>query len=124
MSSIEIDDIKIKYSPLNKELVVDGELLSIFIYEGDSSGRWVLEVVDECGTSTVWDYQFERGCKPEPPKFPSYQFNPSHKRVQVNHLTVTLKGIMPVQQNVPPGCRRYLGERRDGLGVTCRFALR
>ncbi|ABS10501.1 hypothetical protein [Shewanella baltica] len=59
MSSIEIDDIKIKYSPLNKELVVDGELLSIFIYEGDSSGRWVLEVVDECGTSTVWDYQFE-----------------------------------------------------------------
>ena len=52
------------------------------------------------------------GCKPEPPKFPSRQFHPSHKGIQINHLAVTLKGVMPVQQNVSPGCRRYLGEYR------------
>ncbi|MGY3569125.1 hypothetical protein [Vibrio paucivorans] len=59
MSLIEIDDIEMKYFPLNKELVVDDELLSIEIYEGDTSGRWILEVVAECGTSTVWDEEFE-----------------------------------------------------------------
>lgn len=64
------------------------------------------------------------GCKPEPPKFPSCQFHPFHKGIQVNHLAVTLKGIVSVQQNVSPGCRRYLGERRERLGVTCCFALR
>ncbi len=52
------------------------------------------------------------GCKPEPPKFPSRQFHPSHKGIQINHLAVTLKGVMPVQQNVSPGYRRYLGEYR------------
>lgn len=64
------------------------------------------------------------GCKPEPPKFPSRQFHPCHKGIQINHLAVTLKGIVSVQQNVSPGCRRYLGERRERLGVTCCFALR
>ncbi|WP_220755911.1 hypothetical protein, partial [Citrobacter braakii] len=35
-----------------------------------------------------------RGCKPEPPKFPSRQFHPCHKGIQINHLAVTLKGIV------------------------------
>ena len=70
------------------------------------------------------DAAANRGCKPEPPKFPSCQFHPFHKGIQVNHLAVTLKGIVSVQQNVSPGCRRYLGERRERLGVTCCFALR
>lgn len=64
------------------------------------------------------------GCKPEPPKFPSRQFHPCHKGIQVNHLAVTLKGIVSVQQNVSPSCRRYLGKHRERLGVTCCFALR
>lgn len=66
----------------------------------------------------------KRGCKPEPPKFPSRQFHPCHKGIQVNHLAVTLKGIVSVQQNVSPSCRRYLGKHRERLGVTCCFALR
>ena len=68
--------------------------------------------------TTTW------GCKPEPPKFPSCQFHPFHKGIQVNHLAVTLKGIVSVQQNVSPSCRRYLGKHRERLGVTCCFALR
>ena len=79
----------------------------------DLALRWASE-----NTSPSW------GCKPEPPKFPSCQFHPFHKGIQVNHLAVTLKGIVSVQQNVSPGCRRYLGERRERLGVTCCFALR
>ncbi|MCW5319815.1 hypothetical protein D5039_01100 [Verminephrobacter aporrectodeae subsp. tuberculatae] len=46
-----------------------------------------------------------RGCKPEPQKFPSSQFQPGHERVQVDHLSVALEGVVPVQQDVPPGRR-------------------
>ncbi len=45
------------------------------------------------------------GCKPEPPKFPSSQLQPRHECVQVDHLAVALEGVMPVQQDVPPGRR-------------------
>ena len=31
--------------------------MDIEIYEGDS-GKWILEVVDKYGNSTVWDEQF------------------------------------------------------------------
>ncbi|MCW8208079.1 hypothetical protein D8B24_13695 [Verminephrobacter aporrectodeae subsp. tuberculatae] len=34
-----------------------------------------------------------RGCKPEPQKFPSSQFQPGHERVQVDHLSVALEGV-------------------------------
>ena len=81
-------------------------------------------VTDGNGNQTQYRTDSLGGCKPEPPKFPSCQFHPFHKGIQVNHLAVTLKGIVSVQQNVSPGCRRYLGERRERLGVTCCFALR
>ncbi|WP_410317758.1 IS5 family transposase [Klebsiella pneumoniae] len=79
-------------------------------------------VIDSTGLKVFGEGEW--GCKPEPPKFPSRQFHPCHKGIQINHLAVTLKGIVSVQQNVSPGCRRYLGERRERLGVTCCFALR
>jgi hypothetical protein len=45
------------------------------------------------------------GCKPEPPKIPSSQFQARHKRIQVDHLAVALEGVVPVQQDVPPSRR-------------------
>ena len=36
------------------------------------------------------------GCKPEPPKFPSPQFQPGHERIQVDHPAIALEGVMPV----------------------------
>ncbi len=42
----------------------------------------------------------DKGCKPEPPKFPSSQLRPRHEHIQVDHLAVVLEGVMPVQQGV------------------------
>lgn len=63
------------------------------------------------------------GSKPEPPKFPSSQFQPRHELIQVDHLAVALEGVMPVQQDVPPGRRRYLGQESVRLGVTAHLVL-
>ena len=46
-----------------------------------------------------------RGSKPEPQKIPSFQLQPDHERVQVDHLAAALERVVPVQQDVPPGCR-------------------
>ena len=45
------------------------------------------------------------GCKPEPPKFPSPQFQPGHERVQIDEPATALEGVMPVEQDVSPGGR-------------------
>jgi hypothetical protein len=45
------------------------------------------------------------GSKPEPQKVPSPQLQPGHERVQVDHLAAALEGVVPVQQDVPPGRR-------------------
>jgi hypothetical protein len=45
-------------SPLRQSLTTDGHTIQIEIYEGDP-GKWILEVVDEHGTSTIWDHQFD-----------------------------------------------------------------
>lgn len=37
-----------------------------------------------------------RGCKPEPRKIPSSQFQSCHERIQVDHLSVAPEGVMPV----------------------------
>ena len=50
-------------------------------------------------------FRCARGSKPEPQKFPSSQLQPGHERVQVNHLAAALEGVVPVQQDVAPGCR-------------------
>ncbi|MBX3422710.1 MAG: hypothetical protein KF752_14240 [Pirellulaceae bacterium] len=45
-------------SPLCQTLKVEGHTLQIDIYRGGTS-KWILEVVDSGGTSTVWDEEFE-----------------------------------------------------------------
>ena len=44
-------------SPLCRTIERDGISLKVEIYSGDE-GRWILEVVDQGGTSIVWDDQF------------------------------------------------------------------
>ena len=65
-----------------------------------------------------------RGCKPEPQKFPSPKIKPRHERIEVDHLAVALEGVMPVQQDVPPGRWRYLGDECECLGIAARLVLR
>lgn len=45
-------------SPLSRTFTRDGWTLEIEIYE-DGSGKWLLEVVDERSTSTVWTEPFD-----------------------------------------------------------------
>jgi len=45
-------------SPLSRTFTRDGWTLEIDIYE-DGSGKWLLEVVDERNTSTVWTEPFD-----------------------------------------------------------------
>lgn len=52
------EDIELIYSPLQQAYSADGHTLSIQIYRSADS-LWILEVVDEHGTSTVWDDPFE-----------------------------------------------------------------
>jgi uncharacterized protein len=52
------EDIDIIHSPLAQTYSADGHSVRIQIYRSADS-RWILEVVDEHGTSTAWDDQFE-----------------------------------------------------------------
>ncbi len=48
----------VKMSPLCRPLTVEGHTVQVEIYEGDP-GKWLLEVVDAFGNSTVWNEQFD-----------------------------------------------------------------
>lgn len=52
------DDFDIIHSPLEQTYSADGHNVDIQIYRTPDT-HWVLEVVDERGTSTVWDDLFE-----------------------------------------------------------------
>jgi uncharacterized protein len=52
------EDIEIIHSPLEQTYSADGHSVRIQIYRSADS-QWSLEVVDERGTSTVWDDLFE-----------------------------------------------------------------
>lgn len=59
-STIADDDYEIEHSPLEREVTRDGTTVEIRIYRGTNcSPRWLLEVEDETGGSTVWDDPFE-----------------------------------------------------------------
>lgn len=45
-------------SPLSRPLTSGTDTVQIHIYQGDP-GKWLLEVEDEFGNSTVWDDQFD-----------------------------------------------------------------
>ncbi len=47
------------HSGLSQEVVVEGHHLRIEIYRLEHDPAWSLEVVDEEGTSTVWDDLFD-----------------------------------------------------------------
>ncbi|HNT63845.1 MAG TPA: UPF0149 family protein [Candidatus Desulfobacillus denitrificans] len=52
------EDVELIDSPLARTYSAEGHSVSIEIYRSPGS-PWVLEVVDELGTSTVWDEEFE-----------------------------------------------------------------
>ena len=51
-------DPNIVYSGLSRETQVDGYHLQIEIYRLEHQNYWTLEVIDDKGTSTVWDDPF------------------------------------------------------------------
>tara|TARA_R110002020_G_scaffold131872_1_gene294630 strand:+ start:1568 stop:1900 length:333 start_codon:yes stop_codon:yes gene_type:complete len=56
--SVMEDDFELEMSPLCQKVTADGKTVEVEIYRGDKGG-WLLEVVDEFGTSTVWDDEFD-----------------------------------------------------------------
>ena len=52
------DDFELEMSPLCQEISSGGKTIQVDIY-GNGEGKWILEVQDEYGNSTVWDEHFE-----------------------------------------------------------------
>lgn len=52
------DDFELAMSPLCQEISRGGKTIQVVIY-ADGEGKWVLEVQDEYGNSTVWNDHFE-----------------------------------------------------------------
>lgn len=53
------DEIELEYSKHNGKFTRDGVTLTIAIYRGKGDeGRWILEVENEAGGSTVWEETF------------------------------------------------------------------
>ncbi|GMG88764.1 hypothetical protein [Biformimicrobium ophioploci] len=50
-------EFELKVSDLSRSIEKDGKTVKVEIY-GDGAGKWILEIVDEHGNSTVWDDQF------------------------------------------------------------------
>lgn len=51
-------DYEVNESPLSGAVTKEGKTVDVEIYEGDP-GKWLLEVVDEYGNSTLWKDQFD-----------------------------------------------------------------
>ncbi|GAA5139965.1 hypothetical protein [Alloalcanivorax gelatiniphagus] len=49
---------QIEMSPLSQYLSADGKTVKVEICRGDDGG-WNLEIIDEFGTSTIWDDEFK-----------------------------------------------------------------
>lgn len=54
----EDQEMEIIESPLSQALSRHGVTVQVEIY-GDGQGKWILEVVDDRGTSHVWDDLFD-----------------------------------------------------------------
>lgn len=52
-------DPKIITSPLSGPVTIDGITVDVVIYRLERDPRWALEVVNEAGTSSVWDELFD-----------------------------------------------------------------
>ena len=54
-----MSDPEIVMSPLCREISRDGTRIQVDIYRGEDESEWILEVIDEENTSTVWDDPFD-----------------------------------------------------------------
>jgi hypothetical protein len=52
------DDAEVIFSDLCANVEIDGHFLTVEIYKTDIDPSWILEVVNEFGTSTVFDDPF------------------------------------------------------------------
>jgi len=52
------DDLELEYSPLCQSISSGGKSVQVHIYN-DGEGKWILEVEDEFGNSTVWNDLFD-----------------------------------------------------------------
>ena len=52
------DDVEVIFSNLCADVEIDGHLLTVEIYKTDVDPSWILEVVNEFGTSIVFDDPF------------------------------------------------------------------
>lgn len=54
-----MSDPEIIMSPLCREISADGTKIQVDIYRGEDDSGWILEVINEENTSTVWDPPFD-----------------------------------------------------------------
>ncbi len=52
-------DPNIVHSGLSRTVTIDGVTLHVSIYRLEHDAQWTLEVVNDVGTSTVWDSPFD-----------------------------------------------------------------
>ncbi len=53
------DDPKLVYSSHCADVAIDGLPFEVQIFRAEHDAEWLLEVIDEVGTSHVWDETFE-----------------------------------------------------------------
>ena len=53
------EDSELVYSPLCREIYQGDQSVEVIIYQ-DVDGKWILEIEDEDGTSTLWKDTFAR----------------------------------------------------------------
>ena len=57
--SVQDRDPNIVESSLSRNITLHGVTVEVRIYRLESDPHWALEVVNDAGTSTVWDTQFD-----------------------------------------------------------------
>jgi hypothetical protein len=53
------EEYKIIDSPLSREYTSEGHTVDVQIYSDEDQKEWILEVVNEAGTSILWDDPFD-----------------------------------------------------------------
>jgi hypothetical protein len=53
-----VEHVNLKASSLSQPLTSEGKTVKVEICRGDDGG-WNLEIIDEFGTSTIWDDEFK-----------------------------------------------------------------
>jgi uncharacterized protein len=53
------DDCDLEFSPLCQSISSGGKSVQVHIYKGEEDDKWILEVEDDFGNSTVWDDLFD-----------------------------------------------------------------